>query len=83
MLVNQYRGRVPIYHLDAYRTDSLTELMDLGLEEMLHGDGVTLIEWADKLAAAAARADDHVHIAGSATSRATITIARARIRSGH
>ncbi len=49
VLVNQYRGRLPLYHVDAYRTESLTELVDLGLEEMLHGDGVTVIEWADKL----------------------------------
>ena len=49
VLVNQYRGgRMPIYHLDAYRTGSLTELVDLGLEEMLHGDGVTVIEWAER-----------------------------------
>lgn len=49
VLVNQYRGRLPVYHLDAYRTESLTELLDLGIEEMLHGDGVTLVEWADRL----------------------------------
>ena len=50
VLINQYRGRLPVYHLDAYRTDSLAEVVDLGLEEMLHGDGVTVIEWADKVA---------------------------------
>jgi tRNA threonylcarbamoyladenosine biosynthesis protein TsaE len=49
ILVNQYRGRLPVYHVDAYRTGSLTELVDLGLEEMLHGEGVTVVEWADKL----------------------------------
>ncbi|HTY80038.1 MAG TPA: tRNA (adenosine(37)-N6)-threonylcarbamoyltransferase complex ATPase subunit type 1 TsaE [Candidatus Bathyarchaeia archaeon] len=49
VLVNEYRGRLPVYHVDAYRTASLTELVDLGLEEMLHGDGVTIVEWADKL----------------------------------
>ena len=49
VLVNQYRGRLPVYHVDAYRTGSLTELMDLGLEEMLHGEGVTVVEWADRL----------------------------------
>jgi tRNA threonylcarbamoyladenosine biosynthesis protein TsaE len=49
VLVNQYRGRLPVYHVDAYRTGSLTELVDLGLEEMLHGEGVTVLEWADKL----------------------------------
>jgi len=49
VLVNQYRGRLPVYHVDAYRTGSLTELVELGLEEMLHGQGVTIVEWADKL----------------------------------
>ncbi|HEV2055521.1 MAG TPA: tRNA (adenosine(37)-N6)-threonylcarbamoyltransferase complex ATPase subunit type 1 TsaE [Methylomirabilota bacterium] len=49
VLVNEYRGRLPVYHVDAYRTGSLTELVDLGLEEMLHGEGVTVVEWADKL----------------------------------
>ena len=49
VLINQYRGRLPVYHVDAYRTGSLAELVDLGLEEMLHGEGVTIVEWADKL----------------------------------
>jgi tRNA threonylcarbamoyladenosine biosynthesis protein TsaE len=49
VLVNQFRGRLPVYHVDAYRTETLTELVDLGIEELLHGDGVTVIEWADKL----------------------------------
>ncbi len=49
VLVNQYHGRLPVYHVDAYRTGSLTELVDIGLEEMLHGPGVTVVEWADKL----------------------------------
>jgi tRNA threonylcarbamoyladenosine biosynthesis protein TsaE len=49
VLVNHYRGRLPVYHLDAYRTETLTEVIDLGVEEFLHGDGVTVIEWADKL----------------------------------
>ena len=49
VLVNHYRGRVPVFHLDAYRTEALTEVLELGLEEMMHGDGVTVIEWADKI----------------------------------
>jgi tRNA threonylcarbamoyladenosine biosynthesis protein TsaE len=49
VLVNEYRGRLRVYHVDAYRTGSLGELVDLGLEEMLHGEGVTIVEWADKL----------------------------------
>jgi tRNA threonylcarbamoyladenosine biosynthesis protein TsaE len=49
VLVNQYRGRLPVHHVDAYRTGTLTELLDLGLDEMWSGEGVTVIEWADKL----------------------------------
>lgn len=49
VLVNEYEGRLRVYHVDAYRTASLTELVDLGIDEMLHGEGVTLVEWADKL----------------------------------
>ena len=64
VLVNHYRGRLPVYHLDAYRTGSLTELVDLGLEEMLHGDGVTVIEWADKLLPLLPARTIHVHLSG-------------------
>ncbi len=49
VLINHYRGRLPVHHLDAYRTESLTELLDLGLEEFFYGEGVTVVEWADKL----------------------------------
>jgi tRNA threonylcarbamoyladenosine biosynthesis protein TsaE len=48
VLVNEYRGRVPVHHVDAYRTSSLTELMELGLLDLFGGDGVTLLEWADR-----------------------------------
>lgn len=49
VLINHYAGRLPVYHLDAYRTESLTEILDLGVEEMLSGDGITVIEWGEKL----------------------------------
>ncbi len=75
VLVNQYRGgRMPIYHLDAYRTGSLTELVDLGLEEMLHGDGVTVIEWADKLLPLLPARTIHVHLEGLGDEPREITI---------
>lgn len=51
VLVSHYQGRLPVHHVDAYRTGSLTEILDLGLEELLWGDGVTIIEWAEKLLA--------------------------------
>ncbi len=49
VLISQYQGRLPVYHLDAYRTDSQIEILDLGVEEMLWGEGVMVIEWAEKL----------------------------------
>jgi tRNA threonylcarbamoyladenosine biosynthesis protein TsaE len=48
VLVNEYRGRLPVHHVDAYRTGSLTELMDIGLLDLMGGDGVTVLEWADR-----------------------------------
>ena len=74
VLVNQYSGRVPIHHVDAYRTDSMTELLDLGLLEMVGGEGVTVIEWADKLTPLLPPDAVHVHIAGVGDEPRTITI---------
>jgi tRNA threonylcarbamoyladenosine biosynthesis protein TsaE len=48
VLVNEYRGRLPVHHVDAYRTGGLAELIDLGLLDLIGGDGVTLLEWADR-----------------------------------
>jgi tRNA threonylcarbamoyladenosine biosynthesis protein TsaE len=49
VLINHYEGRFPVYHLDAYRAENLIEILDLGVEEMLRGDGVTVVEWGEKL----------------------------------
>ena len=64
VLVNEYRGRLPVHHVDAYRTASVTELVDLGLEEMIDGDGVTVIEWAEKAGPLLPKRTIHVHIEG-------------------
>jgi tRNA threonylcarbamoyladenosine biosynthesis protein TsaE len=48
-LVNQYRGRVPIFHVDTYRLQSEPEMVALGYEEYFDPSGVTIIEWADKV----------------------------------
>jgi len=74
VLVNQYRGRVLVHHVDAYRTDSMTELMELGLLDLMGGDDVTLIEWADKLEPLLPPDAIRVHIAGVGDEPRTITI---------
>lgn len=48
MLMNQYEGRLTLYHIDLYRLDSLGEITDLGLEEYLYSEGVCVVEWAEK-----------------------------------
>jgi tRNA threonylcarbamoyladenosine biosynthesis protein TsaE len=47
-LVNEYRGRCPVYHIDLYRLTDVSETLTFGLEDYLYGDGITLIEWADR-----------------------------------
>ncbi len=44
MIVKEYKGRLPLYHMDVYRLEDTFE--DLGFDEYFEGDGVTVIEWA-------------------------------------
>ena len=48
-LVNHHQGRLLMHHVDVYRLDQLDEVLDLGLEELLDGVGVTIIEWGDAI----------------------------------
>jgi len=48
-LVHEYRGRLPVYHIDAYRLTGPEDLEDIGGDEYLCGDGVTVIEWAERV----------------------------------
>ncbi|MDH3975835.1 MAG: tRNA (adenosine(37)-N6)-threonylcarbamoyltransferase complex ATPase subunit type 1 TsaE [Deltaproteobacteria bacterium] len=46
-LVNEYDGRFPLYHFDLYRLEGAHDIHDLGYDEYLEGEGVSLLEWAD------------------------------------
>ena len=48
-LINEYPGRYDLVHADLYRLEKIDDLEDIGLDEMLHGQSVIAIEWADKL----------------------------------
>ncbi len=48
-LINEYRGKYPLYHFDVYRLRNIEEMFDLGFEDYFYGDGVTIIEWAEKI----------------------------------
>jgi tRNA threonylcarbamoyladenosine biosynthesis protein TsaE len=50
VLIQEYPGRLPIYHFDAYRLTGEAPFADLGVHEYLEGEGVCLIEWADRVA---------------------------------
>lgn len=46
-IVNEYYGRLPLYHFDVYRIGDPEEMFETGYYEYISGDGVTVIEWAD------------------------------------
>ncbi|MBI4619743.1 MAG: tRNA (adenosine(37)-N6)-threonylcarbamoyltransferase complex ATPase subunit type 1 TsaE [Desulfobacterales bacterium] len=48
-IVNEYQGRIPLYHFDLYRLEGNSDLENLGYEEYFEGKGVTVIEWAEKI----------------------------------
>ena len=50
-IVREYEGDLPLQHLDVYRLDHLQEAIDLGLDELLDGDAVTVIEWGEAVGA--------------------------------
>ena len=48
-LIHEHHGRIPLYHMDLYRLGSEQEIMDIGIEDYFYGDGVCVVEWAEKL----------------------------------
>lgn len=49
IIINEYEGKYPLYHIDTYRLFSSEDMRHLGYEEYFYGDGVTVIEWAQKI----------------------------------
>jgi tRNA threonylcarbamoyladenosine biosynthesis protein TsaE len=49
VLLQEYSGRLPLYHFDAYRLRGEAEFLDLGATEYFEGDGICLVEWADRV----------------------------------
>jgi len=48
-LINEYEGRLNLYHIDAYRLDSAKQLEALGFDELYSSDSVIVVEWADRV----------------------------------
>ncbi len=47
-LINEYPGEIALNHIDLYRLGGTDELLELGYEEYFYGDGVTVVEWAER-----------------------------------
>lgn len=49
VLIAEHEGRIPLYHMDLYRVGAVAQAEDLGIDEYLEGDGLTVVEWADNV----------------------------------
>ena len=79
-LVQEYRGQVTLYHVDLYRLEP-KEVDDLGLDELVLGDGVVAIEWAERWTG---RPDDvwDVRLEDVGDERRRISIGRGQVLTG-
>lgn len=50
LIVQEYPGRIPLFHVDAYRLNGVEDLVEIGFDDYLSGDGVVVVEWGDKVA---------------------------------
>lgn len=48
-LIHEYTGTIPLYHFDCYRLESVEEALEIGAEEYFYGEGVSVIEWPERI----------------------------------
>ncbi len=76
-IINEYKCQPPLYHIDLYRIHSEDEALALGLDEYLYGEGITAIEWSERIAELLPPATIHVDMGMSGPSDTRIiTITR-------
>ncbi|MBI5762364.1 MAG: tRNA (adenosine(37)-N6)-threonylcarbamoyltransferase complex ATPase subunit type 1 TsaE [Planctomycetes bacterium] len=82
VLVNEYAGRVPVYHLDAYRLSDAGQLAALGFDEMCDAGGVVIVEWADRVKEAMPESTQWITLVscGESDRRITINVATEAMR---
>lgn len=73
-IISEYYGRLPLYHMDVYRLSSPEDFLDLGVEDMLYGQGVCIIEWSEKIMSELPASTILIHIEPEEDSSRTITI---------
>lgn len=74
-LIQEYSGRLPVRHCDAYRLRHPDEFADLGLDELFARDGVAIVEWADRVDAELPRdrLDVRIEVTGESERRVVLT----------
>ena len=48
-LISEYSGKMPLYHMDVYRLEGPEDFVNLGTDDMIYGEGVSIIEWSEKI----------------------------------
>ena len=48
-IVNEYEGKMPLYHFDVYRIEDSSEMLEIGFDEYIDGNGICVIEWAKNI----------------------------------
>jgi len=48
-IINEYQGKIPIFHFDLFRLNNAEEILELSYKEYFYGEGLTVIEWAEKI----------------------------------
>lgn len=61
-IINEYEGRIPLYHFDVYRINDPEEMFEIGFDDYLDGDGIVVIEWAELIQEAIHGETIHVDI---------------------
>jgi tRNA threonylcarbamoyladenosine biosynthesis protein TsaE len=74
VLINEYPGRIPLYHVDLYRLSEGRDLEEIGLQEYFYGNGVTAIEWAEKAAPLIPSRHFWIHIQWTGLTRRQLTV---------
>ncbi|HOW35118.1 MAG TPA: tRNA (adenosine(37)-N6)-threonylcarbamoyltransferase complex ATPase subunit type 1 TsaE [Candidatus Omnitrophota bacterium] len=60
VLLNIYEGKLPLYHFDLYRAENYKQVLSVGSEEYLYGEGVSVVEWAQRMGTLLP--DDHLAV---------------------
>ncbi|MBQ5491357.1 MAG: tRNA (adenosine(37)-N6)-threonylcarbamoyltransferase complex ATPase subunit type 1 TsaE [Treponema sp.] len=74
-LISEYEGsRIPLYHMDVYRLDGAEDFVNLGVDDMLYGNGVCIIEWSEKIQSEIPAKAIRLDIQATGSEERTITI---------